>query len=123
MINLPPHLQASEKEAIMALSALLSQNLGDNLVDLYLFGSKARGDFLTDSDIDLLVIVQDLDPDSRWLIRAQAANLSLQYEVLFNTHIYEKVRWDAIVQYRDTLWREVQRDGISLHEAITQPTS
>lgn len=121
MINLPDHLQANEKEAIMTVSVSLSQMLGDNLAGLYLFGSKARGDFNADSDIDLLIIVYQLDADSRWLVRATAADCSLQYDVLFNTHIYKKDRWDAIVAHRDTLWREVQQDGIPLPAPAAQP--
>ena len=69
MINLPNHLKHNEKEAIMAVAALFSEALGDNLDKLYLFGSKARGDFHADSDIDLLVIVNQLDSDSRWLVK------------------------------------------------------
>jgi predicted nucleotidyltransferase len=122
MINLPNHLKHNEKEAIMAVAALFSEALGDNLDKLYLFGSKARGDFHADSDIDLLVIVNQLDSDSRWLVRATAADCSLQYDVLFNTHLYDKARWDAIAQYQDTLWREVQGGGISLTDLLTQPT-
>jgi predicted nucleotidyltransferase len=119
MIDLPLHLLFNEKEAVMAVTAELSKELGDNLVKLYLFGSKARGDFHDDSDIDLLVIVNRLDAESRWQIRATAANCSLQYDVLFNTHLYDKARWDDIVRYRDTLWREVERDGIPLDDLIT----
>lgn len=122
MTDLPQHLQTNEQQAIMAVSASLSQKMRDNLVGLYLFGSKARGDFHADSDIDLLVIVRQLDAESRWLTRATAADYSLQYNVLFNTHLYDKARWDIIVQYQDTLWREVQRDGIALMDGLTQPT-
>jgi predicted nucleotidyltransferase len=121
MSDLPRHLYNNEREAIDAVIDMLSHSMSDNLLGWYLFGSKARGDFHADSDIDLLIIVNHLDPDSRWKIRATAADCSLQYDVLFNTHIIEKARWDAMVQYKDTLWREVQRDGIPLHELATQP--
>ena len=123
MTKLPEHLQTNEKEALMAVSATLSQKLGDNLVGLYLFGSKARGDAHADSDIDLLVILQNLNPDSRWLVRATAADCSLQHDVLFNTHLYDKERWDDLVQYQDTLWREIRRDGIPLHDLIPRPST
>jgi len=87
MNDLPHHLHPNEKEVIVTVVTMLSLALNDNLVDSYLFGSKARGDFHVDSDIDLLVIVNKLDPDSRWQVRATAADCSLQYDVLFNTHI------------------------------------
>jgi uncharacterized protein len=123
MIDLPEHLQTNEKQAILKLCLTLSEMLGRNLVDMVLFGSKARGDFHPDSDIDLLVVLRHLNADSRWLVRSVAADCSLAYDVLFNTHLYEKGRWDAIVAQRDTLWREVQRDGVPLRDLLAQPIS
>lgn len=120
MNNLPQHLQLKEKKAIESVAELLFQTLADNLAAAYLFGSKARGDFHTDSDIDLLVIVNRLDPNSRWQIRATAADCSLKFDVLFNTHIVDKVRWDWLAETQDTLWRELQRDGILLHDLATE---
>jgi predicted nucleotidyltransferase len=121
MIDLLSHLTSNEEEAIMAVVAKFSETFGENLVEVYLFGSKARGDFHADSDIDLLVILEQIDAESRWQVRATAANFSLDYDVLFNTHLYDKARWDKIVQYEDTLWREVERDGISLNSLTAQP--
>ncbi len=121
MRNCPHHLQENEREAIGAVIDMLSHLMSDNLVGLYLFGSKARGDFHADSDIDLLVIVKELDADSRWNVRATAADFSLQHDVLFNTHIIDKIGWDKLAQFNGVLWREVQRDGISLYELAAQP--
>jgi uncharacterized protein len=119
MIELPDHLLSNEKKAIVACTSSLVALLLDNLVTLWLFGSKARGDFDSDSDIDLLVIVHHLDPETRWSIRAVAADCSLYYDVLFNTHIVEKHRWQKIVQQQDTLWREIEQDGIALPALAT----
>ncbi len=114
MNDLPAHLLSNEQDAIIAFTNYLAEQLGGNMAYLYLFGSKARGDFQPDSDIDLLVIVQQLSPDVRWLIRAAAADCSLQYDVLLNTHILDQTRWQAIIQYEDALWRAVERDGIPI---------
>ncbi|HEX6387420.1 MAG TPA: nucleotidyltransferase domain-containing protein [Anaerolineae bacterium] len=118
MSKLPDHLMLYEKSAINACAAALSETLSDNLMGLWLFGSKSRGDFQPDSDIDLLIVVRHLESEIRWQIRVIAADCSLQYDVLFNTHILDKARWDELVRYQDTLWREIQRDGIALLEAL-----
>lgn len=114
MSKLPEHLSLNEKDAITAFANYLLEEMAGNLAHIYLFGSKARGNFQPDSDIDLLIIVHQLSPDVRWLIRATAADYSLQYDVLLNTHILDQKRWQAIVQYEDTLWREVKRDGVPI---------
>jgi len=119
---LPLHLQDLERNAIASFLHRLRDFLGDDLCQLWLFGSKARGDFHNDSDLDLLVALRGLNPERRGIIRRLAARVSLEYDTLINTHLYEEARWEAIVTHRDTLWREVQRDGILLNDLMRQPT-
>jgi predicted nucleotidyltransferase len=113
-------LQPHERMALDDCVNRLHLSLGDNLMGLWLFGSKSRGDFDPDSDIDLLVVLKILQPERRWRIREIAAQCSLEYDVLFNTHILDQARWDEEVHYRSTLWREIQRDGVSL---LLEPVS
>jgi len=108
------YLQPHERMAVDDCVARLYRALGDELVSLWLFGSKARGDADPDSDIDLLVVTNALDWDLRDTIQGIGAKCSLEYDVLFNTHILDRARWDEEEHYRSTLWREIQRDGVSL---------
>lgn len=108
------YLQLYERMAINDCVNHLHLSLGDNLMSLWLFGSKVRGDFEPDSDIDLLVVLKILQPETRWRIREIAAQCSLEYGVLFNIHILDQAHWDEEVYYRGTLWREILRDGVSL---------
>lgn len=110
------HLEEQEQSAVQAFASRLSDFLGEELCHLWLFGSKARGDFNADSDVDLLIVLHNLNPERRGIIRRMAARISLDFDTLLNTHILDKARWDKIVRYQDTLWREIQRDGISLLE-------
>ncbi len=123
MSILPSHLQENERSAIYMFSQRLSDFLGDELCHLWLFGSKARGDFTADSDLDLLIVLRHLHPERRGVIRRIAARISLDYDTLINTHLLDKARWDALAQYQDTLWREVQRDGILLDDLVVHPAA
>jgi len=53
-------LREPYKTIIRALLKALKNTLGDKLVSLVVFGSVARGEARKDSDIDLLIIAQDL---------------------------------------------------------------
>jgi predicted nucleotidyltransferase len=87
---------------------------------VWFFGSKARGDFGPYSDVDLLILIPELDWSFWDEIRLIAARVSLVYDVLLNTHILDRSRWDAQMRFQGTLWRRVQRDGVPLlQEAIT----
>lgn len=50
------------RQALSAVVAALQQGLGDNLVAVALFGSRARGNATEPSDWDLLVIARHLPP-------------------------------------------------------------
>lgn len=66
MIERAPLLTRTEHHAVQRLIARILTAADPPLLRAILFGSKARGDFDTDSDIDLLLIV-DLPPDEREL--------------------------------------------------------
>ena len=87
MRHLPTHLLPHESAAIDGYVRNLYQSLGHQLIGLWLFGSKARGDPDADSDIDLLVILEDVQPETQWHIWDLSSDISLQYDVLLNTHI------------------------------------
>jgi len=119
LISLPTHLQTNEQAALEEMVARLLQQPNIRLAEVWLFGSKARGDFEPDSDLDLLLVLDNAD----WTIRDQvhllAARVSLEYDVLINTHILSRDRWSEMAHHRLTLWRHVQRDGISLMQELS----
>ena len=108
------YLHPCERAAVDDCVLRLYAALHNDVVGVWLFGSKSRGDFRPDSDIDLLVVLRDLRPAKRWCIREIAAECSLTYDVLFNVHILDQAGWDEEVHYQGTLWRELQRDGVLL---------
>lgn len=114
---LRPHERAAVRECLVRLR----QALGSQLIGVWLFGSKARGDFGPHSDIDLLIVIPELDWSLWDEIRLIAARVSLEHDTLLNTHILDQSHWDTQMQYMGTLWWQVQRDGVLLlQEAIVE---
>ncbi len=54
-------LTEKEKLTLQKLKNDLRKRMGDDFIELKLFGSKARGDARVDSDIDVLVVVKSED--------------------------------------------------------------
>ncbi len=108
------HLQSHEVAALSACVERLAARLNGQLVAVYLFGSKARGDFTSDSDLDLLIILDHVDGNIQDEIHLLGTRVSLEYDVLINTHILSRARWEEMRRHQATLWREAQRDGIAL---------
>jgi predicted nucleotidyltransferase len=99
----------------------LRQALAHVLSGLWLFGSKARGESSLDSDIDLLVVLTTVRPETQRLIWGLGSDVSLEYDVLLNVHIVDIARWQDERHYRGTLWEEIERDGILLTQSVPEP--
>ena len=114
MTRLPTHLQANEQAALQEFTARLLQGGDGRVVSVWLFGSKARGDFEPDSDLDLLIVLEEAD----WMVRDRvhllAARVSLEHDVLINTHLLSRAGWARMARQHATLWQQVQRDGFPL---------
>lgn len=108
------YLQPDEEAAVSEYLTRLIDRLNGRLVGMHLFGSKARGDFMPDSDLDLLIILKNDDWKTKDTVRFIAADVSLEYDVLINTHILSQARWEKMARQQATLWQEVRRDGVPL---------
>ncbi len=88
--------------------------LGLNLVDLRLFGSKARGDAAPDSDIDVAVIVQTSDDSVENLV----IDIAFDIDLAFDVHLSPRVIRAVVLE--DPVWRPtgfvqaVEREGVPL---------
>ena len=120
MIRLPVHLRTNEQAALVEFATRLLQQPDIRVISIRLFGSKARGDFGSDSDLDLLIILENADWNMRDRVHLLAARVSLEHDVLINTHLVSYGRWTNMSRQRATLWQHVQRDGIPL---VTTPRS
>ena len=71
-----------ENRALMELKDDLRDSLRDSLVGLILFGSRARGDYDNESDIDIAIIVQGLSRKLKNQIFNKVAEIELKYLIL-----------------------------------------
>lgn len=80
------YLNELEEKAVIELKKKLKESLGENLKDIILYGSKARGDFYDGSDIDLLVVVENLDLNKKHDINDIVVDIQLEYELPISVH-------------------------------------
>jgi predicted nucleotidyltransferase len=98
-----------EIRAVGAFVEALQQQYPDRVRDVILFGSKARGDSHPDSDIDILVLVDDDDWRFSHAISRIAARVSLEHDVLLGPRVIRQARWR-----RSILFPTVAAEGIHL---------
>jgi len=107
-------LKSYEKEAIDAFLERLRNSYSQNILQAVLFGSKARGDSLPDSDIDILLISNQEDWRFRHRIIDIASDASLDYDVLISPRIIAQNRWEQMQREKFSLCESIAREGIPL---------
>jgi hypothetical protein len=109
-----PSLSERDRRAVETFSERVWQTYPKRVRQMILFGSKARGDSNTYSDIDVLLIVDREDWRFRHAISGIAADVSLTYDVLIGPRVIGQERWARMRHRRITLYENVQADGIEL---------
>ena len=113
----PKAATSQQRAATDELLRRLHVKYPGRILSTVLFGSVARGDFTPDSDIDVLVVTDTLDPDFKWGLWSVGSEVSLDSDVIFNLHLYSRALWDNLRTQKKTIWRNVERDGILLKPA------
>ena len=107
-------LTATDHQALRTLVQRLYRHHGDRIQSVFLFGSKARGDASSDSDIDVLVALADDDPSLRSSVRRLAARVSLEYNLLISVRAVGRSQWEQLSRYRFPIYQAIQTEGIAL---------
>ena len=110
----PKTITRQQRAAVEELVRRLHFHYPGRILLTALFGSVARGDFAADSDIDVLVVADQVDTDFKWDVWGVGSEVSLEFDVIFNLHVYSHAQWANLRARRQTLWRNVEREGIEL---------
>ena len=100
--------------ALMELKEDLRDSLGDSLVGLILFGSRARGDYDNESDIDIAIIVQDLSRKVKNQILNKVAEIELKYLMPISTIIFSEEEFDRLKKRERRIAIDIEREGMPL---------
>jgi len=87
----------------------------DPTAQAFLFGSRARGNNKTDSDWDILILINDLSVtnDIEDKFREELYNIELESGQIISTFIYPLSFWQNKLKY-SPLFKSVNKEGIRL---------
>jgi predicted nucleotidyltransferase len=110
-------LNTNERRALQAFIVQLRQRYGTGLRRVVLFGSKARGDFDDESDLDVLVVVRTPGGEF-WPLWQQIADIAwkveFEYGVVLTTIIRSPAEYRQMQRDNLLLFRNIDRDGVVL---------
>ncbi|WP_447977318.1 nucleotidyltransferase domain-containing protein [Candidatus Nitrospira bockiana] len=108
------HLNPKDAAAIQEFSERVRSELRTELVDLKLFGSKATGRDVEESDIDVLVVVDQRTPELEDRILDIAFDVNVAHEVYISPRVIGKAILDDPVWKITPFLRHIAAEGVSL---------
>ena len=107
------NLKGHEKRALQELKEGLTDRFPE--VEIILYGSKARGDSETFSDIDVLILLsREVNNSLEEAIFGMAYEVELKYDVVFGILVESKVFWDSDLAHAMPIHWNIDREGIML---------
>jgi len=90
----------------------IKEKLSNHLKNMYLYGSRARGDYTERSDYDFMIVVDKRDKNIVDIITDETVNMLNDYSELVSAIIYEEKEWEF--KKYIPLGRNILKEGIAL---------
>ena len=108
MRNLAPN----ESAALEKLKHVLARDFG--LVELRLFGSKARGDSDPESDMDVLIVLESYDWEREKAISHLCFEINIEHGVLLIPVLYSKAEYESDLTKITPFYQNVRKEGVQV---------
>jgi len=108
------YLANRERAALDEFLTRLREQHGNEVVLVSLFGSKVRGDFDEESDIDVLLVVETRNSQLWEDVVEIETELMLKYDSVISSLIMGRDNYEWHLRHRAPLYRNVERERIEL---------
>ncbi len=106
-------LEPRIKQIVLACRDVIRANYPT--ADIVLYGSQARKQAGTESDIDLLVLLKEkVTPAKKRIIRDMLYDISLAEDSVISTIIRNQDTWNSPISQATLLYRIIQQEGIQV---------
>ena len=105
-------LKKNEEKAIRILKEVLSERF--NIIDLRIFGSKVRGEDTLESDIDVMIEIDESNPDIRSQIYDIVFDINLANDTFISTTIFSRKEIEDGPMSESPIYKVIQREGVSI---------
>lgn len=102
-------LKENEQRALMALKEALLERFG--LVELRLFGSKARGQATFESDIDVMIKLPETNPEIESQIDDIIFDLNIENDCFISATFFSRKEIEEGPLSESPLYKAIQREG------------
>ena len=97
-----------------SLKTALGSLLGDGLLKLLLYGSRARGDADPDSDVDVAIVFRSPDAGAKDGILDAVARVELEHGVPLSTLVFHEKDYQQLLERERRLAMDIEREGLPI---------
>ena len=116
------HLANNEREALDAFVSRLCEQYGGHLERVVLFGSQARGDGDAESDLDVLIVLNDGDWRLRDAVALVAFEPMIEYGVVLSPLVVDMADYTWWQEHHAPIYRSVSAEGVELWTRQPSPS-
>ncbi len=92
----------------------LRRRYGDAVLDIRLFGSFARGGADEASDVDVAVVLESVDWETRRDVIDLATDTGLPHQLLLSPTVFDRETWETWRRQERALVLDIEREGVPL---------
>lgn len=110
------YLDPKEEQALKTLKKNLKEKLGDNFISLSLYGSKARGDYHKESDIDVLILLAKATSALERQVSDTAYDIESEYDfsIYLSPIVYGRKKYRELNNPPSSFMRTIKKDIIKV---------
>jgi len=102
------------EQILIDLKKSLQEIAGDRLIKMVLYGSRARGDFSEDSDMDIAIVIRGLSPEMKRRMLSRVADIEFEYLRSLSTLILSEEDFLLLRKRERRIAVDIEREGILL---------
>lgn len=108
------HLTPQERTLVEQFVSAIKQELGRQIVFMMLFGSKVRGDFSPESDLDMLIVLKAVTPAIRRRVYDILFELDPYWEGKLSPVLYTLKNFQINEEIESPFIAQIKKEGILL---------
>jgi predicted nucleotidyltransferase len=108
------HLTHEEKAALGEIKQRVQSIVGQRLQGIVLFGSKARGDFDPESDLDVAILVDGLDQETKRRIIDVVVDVEVKFLLVVSSLVLSWEDFQSLRARERRIAIDIESEGVSL---------
>lgn len=106
--------KSDEKQVLLELKHAVTEICGSQIVRFALYGSRARGDYDRDSDIDIAIVVRGLTRELKRRIIDAVCDIEIKHLTPLSTIVFSEEDFEFLKKRERRIALDIEREGIPL---------